>query len=316
MTMPVTRDDIDAAMLRIRGRVRETPVIRTEPLSQPIAAGRLLLKLENLQVSGSFKARGATNTILSLDKQDVARGLITASGGNHGLGLAASARAAGAAATIYLPTNTPKAKAEKLTAWGAKVVFEGAVWDQANAAALAAADRDGLTYVHPFARPSVIAGQGTVGFEIMNRYPEIDTVVVAIGGGGLISGVATAVKAMKPEARVIGAEPTGAATLHGSIEAGRLVELAEIATAANSLAPRKSEQINLDIITRWVDHIVLVSDAEMLAAARWLWFELGQAVELSAAAGIAALMTGRLQTSADENVCVVICGAGTDGLAP
>ena len=195
------------------------------------------------------------------------------------------------------------------------MVFEGAVWDDANRRAQAVAAERGLTYVHPFAAPTVIAGQGTVGLEILANAPDLDTLVVAIGGGGLMSGVSTAVKARRPSVRVIGVEPTGAPTLYRSVAAGRPVELPGIDTEATTLAPRKSEQINLDIIARNVDDIVLVSDQAMRDAARWLWFEAGIAVELSAAASIAALMTGAVTAGAGERVCALICGAGTDGMA-
>ena len=314
--MSVTLADIEAAARRLQGRIRQTPLIEMIGATRPVTEATLLLKLENLQISGSFKIRGATNTLLGLAPVEVARGLITASGGNHGLGVAAAARAAGAPALIYLPTSTPGAKAEKLRAYGAEVVVEGAVWDDANRAALAAAAERGLTYVHPFAAPEVIAGQGTVALEILADAPELDLVVVAIGGGGLISGIATAVKARRPGCRVVGVEPEGAPTLHRSVAAGELVELAAIETAAGTLAPRRSEQINLEIIARDVDEIVLVSDDEMREAARWLWFEAGLAVELSAAAAIAALMTGRAAAKPGQQVAALVCGAGTDGLDP
>ena len=311
----ITLSDIETAADRLAGRIRRTPLVDLVSTTTAITEGDLLVKLENLQISGSFKVRGATNTLLSLAPGEIDRGLITASGGNHGLGVAAAARAAGAPATIYLPLNTPKAKAAQLAAWGAEVVFEGAVWDDANRRAQAVAAERGLTYVHPFAAPTVIAGQGTVGLEILADAPDLDTLVVAIGGGGLMSGVSTAVKARRPSVRVIGVEPTGAPTLYRSVAAGRPVELPGIDTEATTLAPRKSEQINLDIIARNVDDIVLVSDQAMRDAARWLWFEAGIAVELSAAASIAALMAGAVTAGVGELVCALICGAGTDGMA-
>ena len=306
--------DIEAARERIGGKVRRTPVMRAAPARAPICGGDLWLKLECLQISGSFKARGASNKVASLEAEALARGLVTASGGNHGLGVAYAAWRAGVPARIYLPANTPPAKADALRAWGAEVVSEGAVWDDANALAQAAAERDGLTYVHPFADPLVIAGQGTVGLEIVEQMERLDTIVVAIGGGGLISGTATAIKALRPAARVIGVEPEGAPTLYESTRARRLVTLASLDTAANTLAPRRSEQINLDIISAHVDDIVLVSDDAMREAARWLWREFGVGVELSAAAAVAALQTGCVAPAADEIICALVCGAGRDGM--
>jgi threonine dehydratase len=311
---PVSLSDIEAAARRIAGRVRRTPTIAAAPLAAPPGPFELFLKLENLQVTGSFKPRGATNCLLQLDPALVARGVITASGGNHGLAVAYAARRAGAPAVIYLPAGTPRDKAERLAALGAEVAIEGAVWDEANRAALARAERDGLAYLHPFADPRVIAGQGTVGLEILADAPEIDHVIVAIGGGGLISGVATAVKALEASIRVSGVEPVGAPTLTRSLEAGAPVALAEIATAVGTLAPARSEAINLEIVARAVDEIVLVDDEEMRAAARWLWAELGIAAELSGAAAMAALLQGRLDVAPGARVCALVCGAGRDGL--
>lgn len=305
---------IETARQRLAGHVRRTPLIGTEGLLVPVSAARLTLKLESLQVTGSFKARGAVHKVLTMTKDEAGRGLVTASGGNHGLGVAYAGRRAGAPVTIYLPGNTPRAKAEKLERWGARVVWHGSVWDEADAAARESATRDGLTYVHPFADPAVIAGQGTIGLELLEDGPAPDLLLIAIGGGGLISGVATAVKALRPSVRVIGVEPTGAPTLFESLRSGKVVGLERITTAANTLAPRRSADLNFDIIRRTVDEIVLVEDEEMRAAARWLWFELGIAAELSGAAAVAALLTGRVRAEG-RSVCALVCGAGTDGLA-
>ena len=313
--LAIELDDVRLARERIRDSVRRTPCLRARFFQEPaIRHGNLTLKLECLQVSGSFKARGACHKAHTLDRQALARGLVTASGGNHGLGVAYAGWRAGAPVRVYLPDSTPAPKAALLERWGAVVVRHGEVWDDANAAAMTDARGAGLTYVHPFADPIVMAGQGTVGLEILEQNKAVDTVVVAIGGGGLISGIATAIKGLKPEARVIGVEPVGAPTLHRSIAAGRLVTLDRIDTRAGTLAPRTSDEANLAIIHDRVDDIVLVSDEEMRDAARWLWFEMGLSVELSAAASLAALRTGRYAPGHDENVCAVVCGAGPDGL--
>lgn len=308
-------EHIQQAHERIKDAVRRTPCLRTRFFHSPaVDDASLSLKLECLQVSGSFKARGASNKVLTLTEEARRRGLVTASGGNHGLGVAYAGRRAGAPVLVYLPASTPGSKAENLERWGARVIFEGDVWDDANAAALEAAERERLTYVHPFADPAVMAGQGTVGLEILKQLADVDTVLVAIGGGGLISGVATALKASKPDIKVIGVEPTGAPTLKRSVEAGDLVELDTITTDANTLAPRRSAQMNLDIVRRHVDDIVLVEDDDMRDAARWLWFEMGLGVELSAGAAVAALRTGAYRPQSGENLCAIVCGAGTDGM--
>lgn len=306
--------DVEAARRRIAPHLRRTPLLDAGALPGGAPGSRLTLKLENLQVTGSFKARGAVNKVLTLPPGQAARGLVTASGGNHGLGVAFAGRLAGVPVTIYLPGNAPAAKAAKLERWGARVVWQGKVWDDANEAALAAARREGTAYVHPFADPAVIAGQGTVGLEILEDAPGTDVAVVAIGGGGLIAGAATALKALRPGLRVLGVEPVGAPTLHASLRAGAVVELPEVTTAANTLAPRRSHETNFAIIRGNVEDIVLVTDEEMYEAARWLWLEVGIAAELSGAAAVAALRSDRIALQGARSVCAIICGAGTDGL--
>ena len=312
-----TLEDVRHAAERIKRQVRCTPLIEAAPTREHAAvAAQLLLKLESLQVTGSFKARGASNALAALTPSALARGVVTASGGNHGLAVAYAAWAAGVAATIYLPTNVPAAKLRKFQVWGARVVVEGEVWDDSNAAALRHAAQDGLAHIHPFANPLVIAGQGTVATEIMDVAADVDTLLVAIGGGGLISGVAIAARAMKPGVRIVGVEPTGAPTLLCSLEAGRPAVLDRVDTAAGTLAPRSTDPLNFGIIQRHVDRVVLVSDTAMREAAAWLWSEHGVAAELSGAASVAALLTGHYRPAPGERVCAVVCGAGTDGSAP
>ncbi len=307
-------DDFRAAAGRLAGRVRRTPLFDPAPLALGGAAA-LRFKLENLQVTGSFKARGAANTVASLTDAERARGLVTASGGNHGLGVAAAGASFGAPVTIYLPTSTPPAKVRKFERWGAAVHVVGQVWDEANEAALAHAARDGLTYVHPFADPRVVAGQGTIALEMLDDDPDLDLLIVAIGGGGLISGIARAASLVKPGITVIGVEPVGAATLHDSVRAGELVTLDRIGTRAGSLAPRRSEQLNLDIIRAHVARIALVDDAAMERAAALAWTECGLALEIAAAAGLAALADGLVPEAKGARVGLIVCGAGTEGVA-
>jgi threonine dehydratase len=173
---------------------------------------------------------------------------------------------------------------------------------------------EGLTYIHAFADPMVIAGQGTVGLEVLEDAPETDTLVIAIGGGGLISGTAIAARALRPDIRIIGVEPEGAPTLYRSLRVGRIVELDRITTAAGTLGARATEQLNLDLVREHVAEVVLVSDDEMREAARWLWFEFGVAAELSGSAAVAALLAGRYRAQSGERVCALVCGAGTDGI--
>lgn len=308
--------DVRAAAERIRGHVRLTPMLEAAPArGHARLAGQVVLKLECLQVTGSFKARGASNTVASLPPEVLARGVVTASGGNHGLAVAYAGRTAGVPAAIFLPTNVPAAKVAKLRAWGAQVHSVGSVWDEANEAAMDHAAKHGMAYVHPFADRRVIAGQGTVAAEILDAAPEVDTLLVAIGGGGLISGIACAARAIKPGIRVVGVEPVGAPTLLRSLEAGRPAVLDRVDTRAGTLAPRSTDPLNFAIIRRYVEQVVLVSDAEMEAACAWLWFEHGVAAELSGAASVAALLAGHYRPAPGERVCAVVCGAGTDGVS-
>ncbi len=307
--------DFEAAAQRIKDKVRRTPLVRARFTQYP-APGNvdLHLKLESLQVTGSFKARGASNAVASLSPEQAECGVITASGGNHGIAVAYAAHAAGVPCVIYLSQNSSPHKADRVRAWGAEVVVEGAVWDDSNRAAMIRAEAEGLTYLHPFADPAVIAGQGTLGLEMLKQTADLDVLLVAIGGGGLISGIAAAAKAVRPEIRIIGIEPTGAPTLKESLAAGEVVTLPRVDTAAATLAPRRSESINLEIIRRHVEEIVLVSDAEMRAAARQLWFDFGVAAELSGAAALAALQQGRVAFGPGTKVAAIICGAGSDGI--
>lgn len=308
--------DIEAARQRITPHIRRTPIL---PYTQLSTGERrdvaVTLKLELLQASGSFKARGAMNRLLTLTRDELARGVVTASGGNHGLAIARSAHALGAKAKIFLPSNVAPDKVVKLKQWGAAVEIVGAVWDEANAAALDFAHETGATYAHPFSDPVVVAGQGTLGLDILDDMPDVDVVLVAIGGGGLISGLSTAIKAKKPSVRIVGIEPVGSPTLHACFAAGRLVALERLETRVATMSCRQTDQRIFEIARRHVDEIVLVSDDEMAAAARSLWFEFGVAADLSGAASVAVLHSGRTSFAPGARVCALVCGAGADGLA-
>ena len=313
--MIVELDDIHRAASRIAGNVRRTPAIAATGLKSPLPGGyRLLLKLELLQVTGSFKARGATNRLLGLDQPALARGIVTDSGGNHGLATARAGYMAGVPTTVFLPTNAAPAKIEKLRAWGADVRIVGSAWHESNAAALAFQAETGAAYFHPFADPDVVAGQGTVGLEILEDMPDVTTVLVAMGGGGLVSGVATAIKALRPDVRIVGIEADGSPVLLRSLEAGHNIALERVTTAVATMACARSDERIYEVVRERVDEIVLVSDDEMRAAAEWLWFEMGLAADLSGAAALAALREGRVRPADGETVCAIVCGAGPDAL--
>jgi len=308
-------EDVRVAEKRIAGQVRRTPVMEATALQQPISQARVSLKLELLQATGSFKARGATNKLRATSQEQLQKGIVTASGGNHGLATARAGKLAGVPTTIFLPENVSPPKLAKLKKWGADVRITGKVWDESNVAALKFAEETGAAYFHPFADPLIAAGQGTLGLEILDALPTIDTILVAIGGGGLISGLSVAMKALKPSLRIIGIEPVGAPTLHDSLKAGRVITLEKVTTSVPTMAAARTDERNFELVKKHVESIVLLEDDEMKEAARWLWFELGIAADLSGAASIAALMSGKFKPAPDSHVCALICGAGPDGIA-
>ena len=306
--------DIEAARARIAPHVRHTPTLVVSGVKTELPTSACVtLKLECLQVTGSFKARGAMNRLLGAPDLDVSKGIVTASGGNHGLAVARTAYAAGTSAAIYLPSNVSPAKLSKLKAWGAHTEIVGDVWDDANAAALEYAKQTGAAYFHPFADPLVVAGQGTLGLEIVDDLPDIDTILVAIGGGGLISGLSTAMKARRPDIRVIGVAPTGCPTFKLSFDAGRAMAIDTVTTRVPTMACRSADPNIFEIVRSHVSDVILVSDDEMQAAAEWLWFEMGIAADLSGAASIAAIRTRNPVLSGARNICALICGAGPEG---
>jgi threonine dehydratase len=311
----ITFADIEAAAGRIKSAVRSTPLLAATVLRRPPVDASLFLKLECLQPTGSFKDRGAMNRLLTTERKKLASGIVTASGGNHGLAVARAASIAGVAAHIFVPETTAAYKLSKLEAWGAEVVRLPGQWDIARDTALAFASNRGVEFIHPFADPMVVAGQGTIGLEIVAALSEVDVVAVAIGGGGLIGGISVALRALSPKVRIIGVEPVGSPTLRACIDAGRVVKLERIDTRVATMACPQTEEAVFEVVRRNVDDIVLVSDDDMLDAARWLWFELGIASDLSGAAGIAALKAGRVTVRPSDRVCTLICGAGTEAFS-
>jgi threonine dehydratase len=306
-------NDISAAAQRLEGRIRRTPTIKVDLTREPLGVDDLWLKLECLQVTGSFKARGATNRLLTLDPQQLRNGVFAASGGNHGLATARAGLMAGVPATIYLPTNASQAKIKKLESWGARVEVVGSVWDEAHAAAVEAARKADAFYFHPFADEQVVAGQGTVALEILDEIGSADVFVIAVGGGGLISGIATVLSELRPDARIIGVEPEGSPTLKNSLDAGEVVTLPQVTTKVATMACGRTDPAIYDIVRRTVERVVLVSDDDLERAARWLWLEMGLAADLSGAASVAALMSGALRVEPGQRVCGLVCGAGAEG---
>jgi threonine dehydratase len=304
------------AQQRIASLVRRTPVLNLDRNAVPGLDNPVSLKLESLQVTGSFKFRGALNRLRTIDPAQLAGGLVAASGGNHGLANAFVARLAGIKATIYLPSNAAPIKAEKLRRLGAEVRFAGSVWDEAHEAASAEAERSGAFYVHPFCDEAVVTGHATVALELVEQLPDADCFIIAVGGGGLISGLASVVKALRPGARVIGVEPVGSPTLKASLDAGHVVRLPKVTTRVATMACGRTDERIFEAVRDQVDDIVLITDEDMQAAAEVLWFDYGLAADLSGAASLAALLSGAVRPAKGERIAGLVCGAGTDGILP
>lgn len=311
MTQAPTLQDILDAHERIKPHIRHTPLLRAEKID-PAAGCQVWLKPEVLQVTGAFKIRGALNATLQLPPERVARGFIASSSGNHAQGLSWAARMLGTSVTLVLPTNTPPLKIANTRALGAEVIlFDGdtaARWEQAYRIA---AER-GLETIHGFEDPRVMAGQGTIGCEILADMPDVDTVIVPLGGGGLISGVATAIKGLNPKVRVVAAEPALTPKYHQSRIEGRRVSLPLGNTIADGLRISVPAQNPWPIIERHVDEIVLVEDADIVAGMHALARDAKLIAEPAAAIGIGALLAGAVKVRPDEKVCVVLTGGNWD----
>ncbi|MGB3538112.1 MAG: pyridoxal-phosphate dependent enzyme [Mesorhizobium sp.] len=312
----ITVEAIEAAAARIAGHIRRTPMVEVTQVRNRPVPNPLFLKLESLQVTGAFKARGAINRLLTTPRATLEKGIVTASGGNHGMAVARAGFLAQVPTTIYLPPNASRAKIKSLADWNATVRIVGEKWDDADAAARAQAESEGAVYFHPFKDPDVVIGQGTVALEMLDQVPNLDVYLVAIGGGGLISGLATAVHARNPKARIIGIEPTGSPTLHAALAAGGPVQLERQWTRVATMSCGKTAPLIYDIVSKHVEEIVLVEDDQLLAAARWILSEFSIRADLSAAAAIAALSLGKIKLEPHERVGTLICGSDDAALDP
>ncbi|MGO4285982.1 serine/threonine dehydratase [Bosea sp. TAB14] len=304
---PVTRPMIEEAAARIAGHARITPVMRLGRGALGSAAD-LSLKLECLQHAGSFKTRGAFNNLLSLAVP--AAGVSAASGGNHGAAVAYAAMKRGVKATIFVPEISPAAKIEAIKRFGAEVVVGGAQYDDAQAACDRFVAETGALKIHPFAAKETVTGQGTLGREWDLQEPDLDTVLVAVGGGGLISGIASWFAGSK--VRVVGVEPEGSRALQAALEAKGPAEVKVASVAADSLGARNVGQLVYDVCKDTVDHVALVADAAITAAQAALWRDFRLAVEPGGAAAFGALISGAYKPAKGERLGVLVCGANVD----
>jgi threonine dehydratase len=306
----VTLFEIQAAMGRIRDSIYLSPCARSEYFSE-YTQNAIYLKLDNLQRTGAFKERGALNKLLTLTQDERARGVIAASAGNHAQGLAYHAGRHGIRAQICMPLTTPLIKVSATKGYGAEVVLHGANYDEACEEAVRRSEQFGMTFVHPFDDEVVIAGQGTMGLEILQQVPDIEAVVAPIGGGGLIAGVACAVKESNPRVRVIGVQPARLPSMKVAIAEGHPVTLSPAATIADGIAVRRAGEKTLPLVQKYVDDIVTVDEEEIANAILLLLEREKTLAEGAGAAAIAALINHKTPLSG-KKVAVLVCGGNID----
>ncbi|GGK05085.1 threonine ammonia-lyase [Pilimelia anulata] len=307
----VTLAEVEAAAKLLVGVVRDTPLEHSKPLSEAVG-GPTWLKCENLQRAGSYKVRGAYNRIAGLSDAERARGVVAASAGNHAQGVALAAGLLGTHSTVFMPVGAPLPKVAATKAYGAHVELVGDTVDDALAAAVEFAARQGAVFIHPFDHRDVIAGQGTVALEILAARPEVRTIVASVGGGGLVSGLAVAAKALRPDVRVIGVQAEGAAAFPPSLRAGAPVRLPAIHTIADGIAVGQPGHLTYTHVSELVDDIVTVTDEDISRALLLLLERAKLTAEPAGAAAAAALLTGRIRVGAPA--VAVISGGNIDPL--
>ena len=306
----VSLAEIRIAMDRIRDSIYLSPCARSEYFSQ-LTGNSVYLKLDNLQRTGAFKERGALNKLLTLTAEERSRGVIAASAGNHAQGVAYHAGRHGIHAEICMPLTTPLIKVSATKSYGAEVILHGANYDEACEEAVRRSQQFGMTFVHPFDDEVVIAGQGTMGLEILQQVPDIEAVIAPIGGGGLIAGVACAVKATNPQVRVIGVQPARLPSMKVAIAEGQPVTLSPAATIADGIAVRRAGEKTLPLVRQYVDDIVTVDEEEIANAILLLLEREKTLAEGAGAAAIAALINRKTPLSG-KKVAVLVCGGNID----
>ena len=303
----LTYDLIQEASDRLRKRVRQTELIASPHFSEQLGYP-VFLKCENLQKTGAFKLRGAMNFMTARDRSELRQGVTAASAGNHAQGVAYGADLLGIPARIFMPESTPPQKVQATRDLGAEVVLTGANFDESFAAALADSQRCGTVFIHPFDDPLVMAGQGTIGLEILKELPDVETVVVPIGGGGLMAGIAMAIKTTHPQVRLVGVESSAAPSMYRAIKDHRISEVPLGLTIADGIAVKKAGQLTTPVIRKLVDEIVLVEEEEIALAIVALLERSKLLVEGAGAVSLAALLNGRLKDSPGKTVCLLSGG--------
>jgi len=307
----LTFEHIEEARQRIGDRLDVTPLAKGQNLSD-LTGSRLWFKLENLRITGSFKERGALNKLLTLTDAERDRGVVAVSAGNHAQGVALHATKLGIRSTIVMPAATPIVKVMRTRRYGAEVILHGTGYDDAAAFGHALCSERDATFVHPFDDIEVMAGQGTIGLEILEQNPYLQSVIVPIGGGGLISGIACAIKETNPRIRVIGVQTTALPSMLRAIEAGHPVELPYAPTMADGIAVRRAGENTLASVREYVDEIVTVSDEEIAEAILLLLEEEKVVAEGAGAAGLAAVVSNRIDDIAGKRCGIIVCGGNID----
>jgi threonine dehydratase len=298
---------IKEARERIAAAITRTPCVYSLPLSRKTGKD-VFLKLECLQVTQAFKARGNANKLALMSHEEREKGVITASSGNHGLGLSLAAKRHGVNSVIVVPEVAPANKIEKIKENGAEVIIKGKTYDDAVTYAHTLSEEKGLVYISSFDDPDIIAGNGSVGLEILEDVPDVKLIICPIGGGGGISGISLAVKQINPDIHVVGVEAEKAPSMLRSIEAGEITELTSASTFADGIAVRKPGKLNFEIVQSWVDKILIVSEEEMEKAVVILAKEAKIVAEGAGAASVAALLTGMVNSEFDKIVCIISGG--------
>ncbi|HEY2378611.1 MAG TPA: threonine ammonia-lyase [Gemmatimonadaceae bacterium] len=306
----LTLRDFEEVRARIAPHIKRTPLLTSRQLSE-LTGYDIRLKAEMFQRVGSYKIRGPLNKFALMPEEDKRRGVVCSSAGNHAQGVALAAKIHGIRAVVCMAKNATPAKIAATKGYGAEVVLHGMIWDEANEKAKELVRTEGLTYVHPFDDPQLIAGQGTLGLEIAQDWPEVDAVIVPIGGGGLISGVSMAIKSHNPKAKVIGVESSDGPAMQRSVAAGRL-ETIDCRTIIDGLRVRRCGELNFSVVQRFVEDIVALPDREIFDAMTWVMERCKLVVEGAAAAPVGALLHGLVRLPKGSRVAVVLSGGNVN----
>ncbi len=311
MRLPLSLDEFEAAYRRVSPHIHHTPLVTSRMLSERTGFD-VRLKAEMFQRTGSYKIRGPLNKFTYLTDDERARGVVCSSAGNHAQGVALAARIHGIRAVVVMAENATPSKVAATRGYGAEVVLHGSIWDDANEKARELVRERGLTYVHPFDDLQLIAGQGTLGLEIIRDWAEADILVVPIGGGGLISGVAMAAKAVKPSVKVIGVESSDAPGMQASVRLGHVVTLERVECIIDGLRVKRVGDVTFDVVRRYVDEIVALPDTRIFDAMIWIMSHAKLVVEGAAAAPVGALLEGLIQAPPGTRVACVLSGGNVN----